>query len=681
MIVMVLFSTRLAAQFSDRPQLTWDDFVEEYLVDIEGDNDLLLPDDEVDRLEILSEQTLQLNRVSRQELLALPFLTAEQVDSILSYRRQKHGIHALGELQLIRGIDYFTRRYLSLFVRCDSLPIPDSLSMNRWAQQGRLVHRLYQGSHQIETLLDVPCYRRAGYKTPSQPSATNYYTGNSLRHLLRYRYQYRQDVAYGITVEKDAGEPVGKVGFYPYDYISGYLVIQPRDKAWTFALGDYEINIGRGLLFGRQYYGGAEQITRPTRNNIRSIRPHTSTNEYNFFRGGSVSRTLNHWRVTLFSSYRKLDARMEGDTARTLLTTGLHRTIREIENRRTLGSFTGGGILGYQRTHLTLNLTSYFVHYDHPISPVPRYYNTHYFRGNKLHGTSLSYTMQRKAWSISGEIGLDKAFHCATEQLISYTPSYRFNLNLQLRTFSPRYIGPYASPQQQGNRSANEQGVLLGVRYLPVERLELSGYADFFRFPKPTYSARLSGSKGMETQIQAKWEYSSRWQALIRYRFKTKQYTISGHELLEYRHRQKIRLAVILTGNKFSLNMQGDLTAATRQTGKSSWGYMPSIRLNYSPTKKLTMRGFAGLFMTDDYESAVYAYEPRLYRTAGFTALFDHGMRWVSLCDWRPIKSLTLSCRLAHTCFFNRSVISSGTDAIYSKRRSDISLQCRWQIH
>ena len=57
-------------------------------------------------------------------------------------------------------------------------------------------------------------------------------------------------------MEKDAGEPVGKRGFYPYDYLSGYVLLRPREKNWSFALGDYNVWSGNGLLLGRRIFSG-----------------------------------------------------------------------------------------------------------------------------------------------------------------------------------------------------------------------------------------------------------------------------------------------------------------------------------------------------------------------------------------------------------------------------------------
>lgn len=109
---------KAGAQMVDGPYITWEDFVQSYLDPYQADNDTDV--DLKERLEVLAQHPMQINLLGRDDLLQLPFITGEQADSLLSYRAKKHGFVSLGELQLIRGMDYYTRVYLSLFVRCEA---------------------------------------------------------------------------------------------------------------------------------------------------------------------------------------------------------------------------------------------------------------------------------------------------------------------------------------------------------------------------------------------------------------------------------------------------------------------------------------------------------------------------------------------------------------------------------
>lgn len=679
----LLYSLPLSAQLPRVPKLTWDDFVEEYVDGGEWKEYEQPSDAQLEWLESLVQNPLQINRASRSELLELPFVNEEQVDSLLAYREKKHGIVALGELQLIKGWDYYTRRYLSLFVRCDSLALPSPEWQKRREADRRIAPKLTQGKHEVETRLDIPLYKREGDKQPEKPSKTNFFTGNSLHHIVRYRYTYKREASYGLTMEKDAGEPVGRKGFYPYDYLSGYFSLSPKNRPWRFVLGDYEVRGGRGLLFGKQFFAGREQITQTVRRSSTMFRPHTSADESRFFRGAAAAYSFGKIDVMAFFSYRKLDSRMEEgtDTVRSILTTGLHRTVSEIERRRNMGSLTAGAHIGYNQRYFGLSLDGYVAHYDRVVWPEMRAYNAFYFRGKTAGGASASYFLERGKWAAQGELATDHRLHLSTEHTVSFKPVSQLSLNLQVRHFSPRFVSLYGEALQQNSRVANEQGALLGLRYRSRNNWELSGYLDLFRFPKPTYSCSLGGAKGLEAQVQAKYSLSSRWHLSARYRMKARQQSIAGQaRSMEYRQNHKLRLAAQCTSNRYELNMQLDGSLATRQTGKRSWGGMASARATWKPSARFNLKTFAGVFFTDDYDSALYAYEPQLLRAASFNAYAYHGARAVALCNWRVVQSLTLSVRFSSSRYFNHDTISSGTSAINSAWKNDVQLQLRWTL-
>lgn len=676
-ILLLTLPLRLAAQMPQVPALTWDDFVQEYAADELTDDGTTLSTEELEWLEGVALHPLQLNRVTRSQLLALPFVSEAQADSMLTYRAARRGVRHMGELQLVSGIDYYTRRYLSLFVRCDSAYVDPSAPLRVRPTIGAL---LTGGRHEIETRADLPLYRREGYDLPEQPSKTNYYTGNALHHIVRYRYNEGREAAYGLTLEKDAGEPVCKQGFAPYDYWSGYVMLRPADRPWSFVAGDYEVRGGRGLLFGRLFFAGREQALQGAKRQGASFRPHTGSDESRFFRGVAAAFVSGRWQVMAFASYRKLDARLYGDTVRTILTTGLHRTVSEIERRRNLGALTAGAHVGYAAPHFMLQADGYVGHYDRYVAPQPRFYNRYYFSGRTAGGGSLSYYWAMGAWAMQGEVAADYHLHLATDHQLSYSPSRSLTFTLQARSFSPRFVSLYGEALQQGSRVANEQGVFLGGRYRSRQSWELSGYVDLFRFPESTYTAVVGGAKGIEAQVTGKWQAGQRWHLITRYRIKARQRTISGYHHLEYRQTHRLRFGAQWTGQRFEVTSQFDGTLALRQTGRRVWGGALSARCTWRATRQIRLRASAALFDTDDYESAVYVYEPQLLRAASFGALFYQGARAVALCDWQALPSLTLSLRLASLRYFDRSEQSSGPATIHSPWRNDLSVQLRWRL-
>lgn len=682
LLVLLLSPSCMMAQIEDKPYMTWDEFVQTYYEGENGEEDESLLEEQRERLQVLMQHPMQINRLSRSDLLQLPFIDETQADSILSYREKRHGFLSLGELMLVNGMDYFTRSYLSLFVRCDSAMLQSEAYVQRMREQDRLIAKLVRGTHEVETRLNIPLYSCAGYKDVDNPTATNYYTGNALHHVVRYRYHYKREVLYGLTFEKDAGEPVAVRGFYPYDYISGYVLLRPRGKKWRVVMGDYDLQGGYGLLYGRQVYGNKAQALSKVSGNVTTFRAHTSTQESDFFRGLAASYCSKGWQMMAFVSYRKLDGRTQAgtDTVRTILTTGLHRTLSEINSRRTLGCLTSGVQIVYSKKQWGIGLDGYVAHFNSVVWPKVQIYNRHYFRGRTAGNVAANYYVSQRRWNCQGDIAFDANGHIATQQSLSWNVGTKLNIGAQYRQFSPRFVSLYGKAIQQNTRVANEQGLLATVRYLPQKKLELSGYLDVFRFPCPTFNSRFDNAKGIEGMLQSLAQIGAGWQLMARYQIRSKQQTYNYKSLVlkEYVMRHKIRLSSLFKATRGDVAVQLDAAYTAKQRGTSSKGIMASCRGSYKASKRVTAKAFMGIFFTDDTDSQLYVYEPQLLYTSSFNGYAYHGMRGVLLCSWQVLKSVALSVRASSIHYFNKSSISSRLDLISSSWKNDLALQLRW---
>lgn len=685
-LISFMFSVcAVHAQMPTRSYITWDEFVQEYIGELSTEDEEPQIDAEtLEWLEHLAQSPYQINRVERSELLQLPFLKESQVDSLISYRNAKHGILSLGELQLIRDFDYFTRRYLSLFVRCDSTLLLTPIQLEQQRERNRVLPKLIHGKHEVETTLDLPLYQRVGYQTPQKPTNANHYIGNALRHVLRYRYSYKRQIMYGFTMEKDAGEPVCKQGFYPYDYLSGYVYMRPSDKPWSFVVGDYNLRGARGLLFGNVTFGARSLQLQRLRPTLVTFKPHSSTEKSNFFRGIAASYTHRQVTTMLFASYRMLDARFKkaSDTVQSMPSSGLHRTISEILARRQQGCFTAGTSVSYSQPHWHVALNADVVHYNNLVYPPVRYYNAHYFRGKTTGNVSTNYYVHHKKITLQGEIATDPHFHIATDHAFSYQWSRHWQSYVQHRQYSSRFVSIYGQGLQQAGRVANEQGVTLGTYYKPQGRFEVNAYVDLFRFPHPCYGAKYSNTKGLETMLQAQCAFNNATRMYLRYTFKNRQYTYTfkKHTYLEYRSVNRLRIAFDTNHRSYSFSTQLDGTCAYRQSGKTEWGGMYSARVSYVPATRWQLKGFYSLFFTDGYDARLYAYQPQLLHAHSFPSFAYHGTCAVVQVSYKILKNLQCSMRCVSVYYFNRATLSSRLDLINSPFKNDLSFQIRWII-
>lgn len=660
--------------------VTWEDFVDEYTVQAAEDG---VSEDDVDNtleeLDVLRAAPINLNAARREELLRIPFLTEAQADSLIAYREAKTFFTTLGEMQFVSGLSSTERRWLSLFLYAGES------KRSKGSKEATRRHAR-QWHHELVTSLAVPLYQREGNKAHDDDELSQYpnhqYLGNGLANTVRYRLNYATSVRAGVTLQKDAGEPFATYSNYPYDYVSAYAAYHSPRGAWDVLGGDYEVGSGQGLLLGAGLYQSKSQLLANANAGRFRIKPHTSCNEARFFRGVAVRRDFGKVETAAFLSYRKRDALLSGDTASTIYTDGMHRTMGEIDRRRTLGNVTAGARVGYTSPKLRAGLTGVFDYYDHVVWPTLRDYNRYYLRGKTAAGVSADYTYRGRTLSVTGEVAADDGLHIATSHTARVGLPCGIALNAQVRYFSPRFVSAGGRTRQEGSRVQNETGVLLGATWRMQNRLELQTYVDGFLFHRPTYRASAPRSKGFEWSVTGKYFATDAWTFRLRYRVKTKQQTITDYSgYLEYvaTHRASLG-ATYSPSSSVSIGLSADGVVATSQTLGANGGWMLSSRSAWKPSKKLSLSAFAALFFTDGYTSRLYAYEPQMRYAASFPSFYNHGMRLVGLCTWRVHKALSLSARYSLLHYFNRDVIGSGTQAISSSSQNDLMFQASFKI-
>lgn len=674
MLLSLSFACTAGAQQptgQQEPSLSWEDFAEDFFgKEPEEEADEARRNGFLERLEELHAAPLNINTASREELLGLPFIDEAQADSILAYRKRKRQLLSLGELMFVRNIGTETRRRLSLFAFAGDT-VPAAIPVAR---------RLLGGRHEATSRLDIPLYRRAGNRhIPADEQAAHpnrTYLGDGTGNTLRYRYHWRQEIAYGLTLQKDAGEPFGKSGNYPYDYVSFHLHFRPRSGRFAFWAGDYDVRTGQGLLLGSDFFSGRTQILETMPHNRTAIRAHTSTDEADFMRGAAGQVFAGRWKFTGFVSYRRVDGKVEDGKVVSLKTDGLHRTRTELERRRTVGNTVGGGHISLAGNGWSVGAGGYFAGYSKEIQPAMQAYSRYYLRGRSAAGIAADWAWRTERWNIAGEAAIDKAGHAATSATLRYISAGNAVLTLQHRHFSPHFVAPFAGTLQEAGRVQNERAILAGGLFRLAHGMEIRTYVDCFRHPRPTFRASTP-SQGFAAFLQMRYapEGKHRYYQL-RYRTKYKQRDIAGHAgTLEYAGTHGLQGAMNFGTKRFYAHMAADLAVATRQTRRNSSGWMVSARGRYTRSGKLSAALFTALFFTDDYDTRLFAYEPQLEYAGGFPTYAYHGGRAVAQVEWEAFPCCTIGFRYGGTYYFNRQSIGSGTQRIDSSSRNDLSVQ------
>ena len=191
----------------------------------------------MEQLAELAASPVNLNQATREQLEALPFLTAVQVEQLVEYVYRYAPVRSMGELKMISSLDYYTRQLLEHFV-CVGPERPRRV----WPQLSDVAK---YGRHTLVAGGKVPLYDRKG----DLLSDGSGYLGYKYRHDVRYQFNYNDRIKLGLTAAQDAGEPFfSNKNTMGYDHYSYYLQLRHMGRLEALNLGMYRVQMGLGLM-------------------------------------------------------------------------------------------------------------------------------------------------------------------------------------------------------------------------------------------------------------------------------------------------------------------------------------------------------------------------------------------------------------------------------------------------
>ena len=667
---------RVSAQFT-----SWDDFMEQLLMEAEGEEDATDVECLYEDFIYLHANPININRADSAELQRLGFLTDKQVESILCYIYRYGALHSVGELMLIPELDYHTRQLLSYFVVFGDKKREDA--RDTWR------HMLTQGQSELSSRLDIPLYQRAGYapRTQSQldKSPSRYYMGNALYHNLRYNYRYGTRLSWGISTEKDAGEPIFTSASPLPDYLSGYLQLGDMGILQNLVVGNYRLRFGQGLILNSDFALGKNMLLQGLGKPSAAIKPHRGTSESDYCTGAAATLEWRAWQLTAFASYREVDATLDGEHISTLKTDGYHRTLLEVGRRGNTRANLFGAHLGYAAHGLHLGLTAMYQSFNRQFALPKQEYKRYAPQGHNLFNASIDYAWHHHRLSIVGETAIDKKGSVATLNTLRLKAADRLHLTLLQRYYARDFWALEGRSIAASSDIRNEQGIYLGAEWQPHRRLLLTAYADGYHFPFLRYrvSAPSYGTDGM---VCARYTPNNSHSLQLRYRFRLKQRDVSnGYHLPyegllnEWTHRIRLQWNGTLTP---TLTCQALTEACFVQAETTSVGTMIGIQGSYSPTLGAhALRFSTGLTaFRSDYATRLYAYEQGLLYGYNYQAYYGTGLRGYLLVQYshKSAPRLTGTAKLGATRYLDREAIGSGASLIGASHREDIQLQVRY---
>ncbi|MCD7931025.1 MAG: helix-hairpin-helix domain-containing protein [Tannerellaceae bacterium] len=203
-----------------------------------------------DKLSMLINHPLDINKASYEDLNQLPFLSDDQIKEIILYRQRYGEMVSLYELKNLQELDYATIHLFVSFVYIDENPVENS---------DISVHKLLKyGHNELVIRYNNTFQQKKGYRPPEEGEyePNKRYLGQPFYYSVRYSYTYDNRIQIGIIAEKDPGEPFFKKGYKGYDYYSAHLVVKDINRLKTFIVGDYKVSFGQGLVISQDFTPG-----------------------------------------------------------------------------------------------------------------------------------------------------------------------------------------------------------------------------------------------------------------------------------------------------------------------------------------------------------------------------------------------------------------------------------------
>lgn len=624
---------------------------------------------------------INLNQTDRSALEKLQFLSEIQVENILTYVYEFGPIQSIYELQLIDGLDMTDIRRMLAFVRIGESD--DRKQKIYWSDL------LRYGNNELLFRLDKGLETKEGYQQTGNNDLNgsnlnpSLYLGNELYNSIKYRYQYKERVYVGLSAEKDAGEQFWGVHNKGYDFYSFHLQLNSFWKFKTIVMGDYRVNFGQGLVMHPEFGSGKSSYVLNVTPRNSGLKKYSSTDEYNFFRGGGATLALGKFEITGFYSNKMIDGDTLNAEFRTIIKTGYHRTENELQQKKTVNQQVIGVNVNYVNGNLQLGATMVYTRLNFGLIPETSGYNYYSFTGNKQTSGGVSYRYRWKKINFFGETAISNNNGYSTLNGCFYSPISQVNLVLLQRYFSPEYDTFYASAFSESSSVNNESGWYLGAEIRPFRKWKFSFYADNYNFMWPKYGVDAP-SIGEDYLFQA--DFSVKRNMSMFWRFKYKKTDINLPNSVS-------TLPVIIPQEKASVKYQLTYTIGNfsfKNVVEGNWVQMPNSNGTYGVTAlqdisydfpqfpmKIDIR--FQFFDAVNYENRFYSYEKDVLYAFSIPMNYGLGSRYYLNVSFNVNKQLSLWLKLAQTTYADdRETLSSANETITGNRKTDIRFLLKW---
>ena len=625
---------------------------------------------------------IELNVADVTDLSQLRILNPLQIQNFILYRNLVGKLIDVYELQAVPGWDIGTIQKIRPYINVS----------NRVPAASALKTRLKKGEHIVLFKLSQVPERSKGYLIDSS-TATNFYPGSPQKLFFRYTYNYKNLFQYGIVAEKDAGEQFfkgkQKQGF---DFYSAHIFIRKTGIIKTLAIGDFTVNLGQGLT---QWQSLAFKKSTDVMNIKREgevLHPYNSAGEINFHRGLAVTLEKKNWQLTIFGSYRNIDANFVADTSQSqedfvssLQTSGYHRTKSETGDKGIQRQLAFGGNFSYQLKKLHLGVNAVQYKFKLPLVKSAYPYNKYALSGNSFGNYSFDYSYTFRNMHLFGEAAFTSSFSKAFVNGLLISASSRVDLSLLYRNISRSYQSLYTYAFTEGTYPTNEKGLYAGISIRPDNAWRIDAYADLYKFPWLRYRVDAP-STGSDYSIQLNYKPNKQLEIYTRYHAESKAINVNPAPLtlspIIQQPKKNWRTQVSYKINTaITIRNRTEIVWFDKRGAAAEQGFLIYFDLIYKPL----LRPFSAnirlqYFDTEGYNSRLYAYENDILYSFSIPVFYDKGYRYYVNINYDLNKKISFWIKWAQTIYKDKSAVGSGLDEISGHSKSEIKLQAAYKF-
>lgn len=615
-----------------------------------------------------------LNKVTEEELRLLHVLTDAQIENFIAYRESQGYILDVYELQVIEGFDLALISKLLRFVKVKDPAGQVSRSLSR---------RLFAGGNTY-------FLARYGRALDGRTAGDTALSGSPDRLYLRLRAAEAGDYSAGFTAEKDAGERLTFKGDHPvrgFDFFSWHVQLQQKGRLKNIVAGDFQAQFAQGLLLGGAFGlgKGGETVSTVRKSHVGFL-PYTAVSESAYQRGVAVTlEPVTSLRVSAFCSRARRDA-ARGTGADSLTVTsfqasGLHRTVRELENRKKVVEQNYGLVVHFDKSKLDAGLIVNYTHFSIPVKRAATLYNQFAFNGSQNLNTGIFVNYRFRNMSFFTEAGRSLSGGTGLVTGVLMSPHPLLDLAIVYRNYGKDFHSFHANAFSENTAPQNERGVYWGWKYRWNRYYHLTGYADLFSFPWLAFR-RYAPASGYEWLLRGTYSPTKQVSVFLQVREEVKARNLGEMSSL-YRLGEGLRRNVTANcdyGIGGSIRLRSRMQFSSYSLNRKTTEGFALIQDVMFKWKALKLSARHALFDTDHSDNRQYVYEQDAWLAYALPAYSGVGVRNYALIEYKVHKQVTIWLRFARTRQIEAGKKGIPHDNMDGNTMNDVKFQARFKF-